>query len=145
MKDFWLIVPLSLSCPCREWSNLGSIWLSLLSSFCSSQTTCAMVLRWHQLPVGHSCPSIQVDGWLWLVKSVALSPGLWRVAVIGLAVGESILHMRSASIDLKRTEITIMLMYWSVHHQKADWQEVSSRQSQTTDIRLSSLLMLLML
>lgn len=58
------------------------------------------------------------------------------MAVIGLAVGESILHMRSASIDLKRTEITIMLMYWSVHHQKPDWQKVSGRRSQTTDIRI---------
>lgn len=58
------------------------------------------------------------------------------MAVIELAVGEPILHMRSASTDLKRTEITIGMMYWSVHHQKADWQEVSGRRSQTTDIRI---------
>lgn len=90
VKDFWLIVPLSLSCPCREWSNLGNIWMSLLSSFCSSQTTCATVPRRYQLPVGHSCPSIQVDGWLWLVKSVALSPGLWRVA--GIWAGSRRVH-----------------------------------------------------
>lgn len=99
--DFFLglFAPLRLSCPWGEWSILGNIWLS---SFCLSQATSATAPWQHRLPLGNSCPPIQVDGWLWWVKSPSLSPGPWRRAATGLATGKPILRPWSAPVDPKR-------------------------------------------
>lgn len=72
---------------------------------------------------------------VWLVKSVALSPGPWRVAVIGLAVGRPIFHMWSTSVERKKTEVrTVLLVSTSSETRlaRSAWQIWS----QMSDIRV---------
>lgn len=72
-------------CPWRERGILGvvehdwssNVWLYICCPTpLHSRTIYGYGTTLAPTACGCCCPSIQVDGWLWLVKSVALSPGL---------------------------------------------------------------------